>query len=75
MTECPICKRKVVQGSEFCEYHGIASENVHNTFDSWTAAMKISWEDYLIRLMDEENLGKFARDVVEYLIQQDDSSK
>jgi len=75
VSECPICKRKVVSDGDFCEYHDLASSNVHNTFENWNVAMSVKWEDYLLQLVDEENLGKFARDIVEYLIQQDGSSK
>ncbi|MDF1537820.1 MAG: hypothetical protein P1Q69_02840 [Candidatus Thorarchaeota archaeon] len=75
MSECPICKRKAVRDGSFCEYHELASDNVHSAFETWNVAIPIKWETYLLQLVDEENLGKFAREIVEYLIQQDDSSK
>jgi hypothetical protein len=35
--------------------------------------MKIEWQEYLERLVEEETIGKWALEVVEYLTQQDDS--
>ena len=73
MSECPVCQRNTIQGSEFCEYHDLASKNVKTTFENWKTALDIAWNAYLSQLLEEETLGKFAREFVEYLIQQDGS--
>lgn len=75
MSECQICGRKVDSETQFCQYHKLASANVTESFEKWRFAMgDIQWDEYLTKLSEEENLGRFARDVVEFLIQQDDSS-
>lgn len=73
MSECPICGRELDDDAEFCQYHNEALENIKVAFDDWKRAMGIDWNAYLGRLIDEENIGKWAREVVEYLMQQDDS--
>ncbi|MFW9850684.1 MAG: hypothetical protein ACFFF4_16245 [Candidatus Thorarchaeota archaeon] len=75
MSECQICGRKCHAEREFCQYHQLANENITNSFEVWKSAMEISWNDYLARLCEEDNLGKFARDVVEFLMQPDGSSE
>ncbi|MFW9920513.1 MAG: hypothetical protein ACFFED_12995 [Candidatus Thorarchaeota archaeon] len=73
MTDCPICGRKGASDSEFCAYHDEALTNIKVAFDDWERAMGINWDDYLRRLQDEEYIGKWAREVVEYAMRQDDS--
>jgi len=75
MGECFICGRKVESDTEFCVYHIEALENVRIAFEQWKQAMDIQWKDYLEQLLEEENIGKWAREMVEYLMQQDDSSE
>ena len=73
MSECPICNRGTIGDSEYCEYHAEALMNIEKAYSIWDNAMNITWEDYLEQLTDEENAGKWAREVAEYLTQQDDS--
>lgn len=75
MSDCEICGRKSDTGTKFCHYHELASENITKAFEKWQSAMKIQWDDYLVSLGEEEKLGKFAREVIEFLMQQDDSSE
>ena len=75
MSDCEICGRKEDTGTQFCHYHDLASENITKAFEKWQSAMKIQWGNYLVVLGEEENLGKFAREVVEFLMQQDGSSE
>ncbi len=75
MSDCEVCGRKADTGAQFCHYHELASENITKSFEKWQSAMDIQWGDYLVVLGEEENLGKFAREVVEFLMQQDDSSE
>lgn len=75
MSECQICGRKVDTGTQFCQYHKLANVNITDSFEKWRLAMEnIQWDEYLTKLSEEEDLGRFARDIVEFLIQQDDSS-
>ncbi|MFW9955393.1 MAG: hypothetical protein ACFFD3_12640 [Candidatus Thorarchaeota archaeon] len=75
MSECAICGRHVVSKEGYCEYHSLALQNIHTAFESWNHALEIDWKMYLSRILDEESLGKFAREVVEHLMQQDGSSE
>ena len=75
MSECPICGRRIEPDTQFCYYHNLANENIIDSFEKWKIAMEIQWDSYLERLGEEETLGKFAREVVEYLMQQDGSSE
>ena len=73
MSECPICGRDVSGDGEFCRYHAEAQNNIKIAFDDWNHALEIDWSVYLEKLLDEEHIGKWAREVVEYLTQQDGS--
>jgi len=73
MSDCPICNREATSESEYCEYHAEAFENVKAAFSNWERAMSIDWQEYLAALVEEEAIGKWARDVAEYLTLQDDS--
>ncbi|MHA2423200.1 MAG: hypothetical protein ACXAEF_00295 [Candidatus Thorarchaeota archaeon] len=75
MSECQICGRKIDSKKNFCVYHAQANENVIQSFEEWKSAMDIDWDHYLVKLSEEESIGKFAREVVEFLMQQDDSSE
>ncbi|MHA1905811.1 MAG: hypothetical protein ACW98Y_00830 [Candidatus Thorarchaeota archaeon] len=75
MSDCQICGRKVDSEEQFCEYHAIANENIINSFEKWQSAMEIQWDVYLEKLDEEESLGRFAKEVVEFLMQRDDSSE
>ncbi len=72
MSDCAICGRRS-EKDDLCAYHISALENVKIAFDEWRKALEIDWNTYLTRLLDEENIGKWAREVVEYLMQQDGS--
>jgi hypothetical protein len=73
VSDCPICGRLSVSEGEFCAYHSEAASNVRSAFEEWREAMDIEWKDYLEYLVDEEGIGKWAREVVQFLKQQDDS--
>jgi hypothetical protein len=75
VSECPICGRKTESDTQFCQYHDLANENITESFEDWNLAMEIQWDEYLLKLNEEESLGKFAREVVEYLMQQDGFSE
>ncbi|MHA1636720.1 MAG: hypothetical protein ACTSUO_02485 [Candidatus Thorarchaeota archaeon] len=60
---------------DFCAYHQTSYDNIQKAFGVWKIALDIEWEGYLARISDEEGLGKWAAEVVDYLMQQDDFSK
>ncbi|MGY5875097.1 MAG: hypothetical protein RTU30_05085 [Candidatus Thorarchaeota archaeon] len=73
MPDCTICGRSTAGDSEFCAYHSKAHENLKGAFVQWQKGLEISWEEYLNRVQDLESLGKWVRDIVEYIISENDS--
>ncbi len=73
--QCKICGRPINDGDDFCKYHQTSYDNVQKAFAAWKIALDIEWEDYLTRISGEEGLGKWAAEVVDYLMQQDGFSK
>jgi len=71
--ECDICLRPVLGQGNLCKYHAEAKHSLEDAFAAWKRAYKIEWDEYLERVMDEENLGDWAREVVIYLIERSDS--
>ena len=73
MKPCVICGRTAIDDSEYCSYHNEGFMNLKNAFEVWKEAIDIEWEIFLLRIQEEETLGKWARDVVEYIMQENDS--
>ncbi|TFG13478.1 hypothetical protein EU537_06315 [Candidatus Thorarchaeota archaeon] len=71
--ECDICSRPVLEQCSLCEYHAEAKHSLEWAFAAWKRAYGIGWEEYLEKVVGEENLGDWAREVVVYLIEQNDS--
>lgn len=69
MTNCPICGRD--KQDEFCPYHQTAFDNLKEMHTKWETAAGFSWEDYLDKLLDIESTGRWVRDVIEFIMQQD----
>ncbi len=72
MNECIICGRDKTS-SDFCAYHNDAFQNLKNAFGIWKNALEIEWAEFITLIEEEEALGKWAREVVEYLMKQNDS--
>ena len=75
VTQCDICGRTTDGGTSYCTYHKVAHDKVQEAFKVWEIALEITWDDYLTRIFDEDGMGKWAKEVVEHLMQQNDSSK
>lgn len=75
MSQCDICGRAADDSIGYCAYHKVAHDNVQEAFKVWEIALEITWDDYLTRIFEEDGLGKWAREVVEHIMQQNDSSK
>jgi hypothetical protein len=71
--ECDICLRPAFENGNLCKYHAEAKHSLEEAFAAWKRAYNIGWGEYLERVMNEENLGDWAREVVVYLIEQSDS--
>jgi hypothetical protein len=69
MSDCPICGRTIQK--KFCAYHQQAFDNLRNTHAKWETAAGISWEEYLVKLSDLEDTGRWIVEVIEFITQQD----
>lgn len=69
MSLCPICGRD--KAAEFCSYHQTAFDNVKEMYAKWETAAGLSWEDYLDKISDIESTGRWIREVIEFIMQQD----
>ncbi len=71
MTNCGICGRDTSE-DELCRYHHEASNNLSAAYEGWKEATGINWEDYLVRISQIEETGRWVLDVIEYIMSQDD---
>ena len=70
MTKCEICGRDVIDG-DLCRYHIDALNNLRTVYDGWKNAANVSWKEYLVRLEQIEETGRWVVEVIEYVRQQD----
>jgi hypothetical protein len=68
MSHCPICGRD--KQDEFCPYHQTASNNLKEMHEKWQIAAGLSWEDYLDKISDIEDTGRWIREVIEFITTQ-----
>jgi hypothetical protein len=68
MTKCGICGRD--SDDDLCRYHLEALNNLRVVYDAWKKASEVSWEEYLERLEQIEETGRWVVDVIEYVRQQ-----
>ena len=73
--QCKICGRPINDDDGFCKYHQTSYDNVQEAFGVWRIALDIEWDEYLTRISEEDGLGKWAAEVVDYLMQQDGFSE
>jgi hypothetical protein len=71
MTNCGICGRET-SDDELCRYHHEASNNLRAAYEGWKKATGINWEDYLDRISQIEETGRWVIDVIEHITSQDD---
>ncbi|MCC6022074.1 MAG: DNA topoisomerase I [Desulfurococcaceae archaeon] len=69
--KCQICGRgayDLINGIYLCEFHKIAYDNIKDMYRSWSKKLGINWCEYLKKLSKLKSLGKFSKEVVNYLI-------
>ncbi|MEL9997474.1 MAG: DNA topoisomerase I [Sulfolobales archaeon] len=69
--KCQICGRgayDLIDGIYLCEFHKIAYDNIKDKYRSWSRKLGINWCEYLKKLSKLKSLGKFSKEVVNYLI-------
>lgn len=65
MSHCPICGRD--KQDEFCAYHQTAFHNLKEMHEKWETAAGLSWKDYLGKISDIEDTGRWIREVIEFI--------
>ncbi len=73
MSECRICGREPVDG-RYCRYHRVAFDNLREKYAVWKEAAGVSWDDYLERLRQNPETGRWVLELIEDLMTEDDPS-
>jgi hypothetical protein len=68
MSACPICGRDAQD--KFCAYHKTASDNLNEMYNEWEKAAGLTWEEYLEKISEIEDTGRWVREIIEYITQQ-----
>ena len=74
MTFCTICGRVALKESDYCNYHQDALDNLKSSYEHWSKASGVSWEEYIEKLCQIEETGRWVLDVVEQIRSGDDLS-
>jgi hypothetical protein len=68
---CKACSREAGE-RDFCPLHLKAYENIVKKYDFWRKGLKISWKEYLSEIRKNPLTGDWAKEVVEYLIRNEE---
>ncbi|MFW9792716.1 MAG: hypothetical protein ACFFEE_00310 [Candidatus Thorarchaeota archaeon] len=74
MTNCVLCGRNAIN-DEFCRYHLEALNNLKVAYDGWRTATGMSWEEYMEKLEQIEETGRWVIDVIDHIRQQSGPSE
>ncbi|MHA1263786.1 MAG: hypothetical protein ACTSRS_00980 [Candidatus Helarchaeota archaeon] len=68
---CIICERELVS-EEFCKYHDLAYQNVKYSYQDWQKAYgKLSYKEYLQKLIENQASGRWVKEVAEKLLERE----
>ena len=65
--KCPLCDR-IVDKKDYCTLHSQAYRNLVKKFESWRKARKISWQEYLNEIAENQFTGEWAKEMAEHLM-------
>lgn len=65
---CSLCSRSRAEGSQLCRYHQLAYDRLKEAFNSWREALEIDWSGFLTEVLRLPELGEWAREVAENLL-------
>lgn len=72
MPACKVCERKIEKG-EFCDYHELAKKNIDSNYSYWNEAYGgISFNEYLKRISEHKDSGRWVQEVATYLLKNDE---
>ena len=66
--KCPICNSNKYEESDYCENHQSAYLNLKERYNDWKKALNITWQEYLKKIIENENSGEWAREVAMHLL-------
>ncbi len=65
---CIICGVNTNEGSNYCENHLSAYINLKEAYNEWKKAMDITWQEYLKKVIENENTGEWVRELAIHLL-------
>ncbi|WXG40632.1 MAG: hypothetical protein WED07_07530 [Candidatus Freyarchaeum deiterrae] len=71
--KCPICNLNKYEEFDYCENHQSAYLKLMERYNDWKKAINITWQEYLKKIIENENTGEWAREVATHLL--DENSK
>lgn len=74
MTVCTICGRVVSNEGDYCRYHQEALAGLKLSYERWREASGVSWEEYIDKLCQIDETGRWVLDVAEQIRSGDDPS-
>jgi hypothetical protein len=54
--------------SDYCENHQSAYVNIKKEYNNWQSAMNITFQEYLKKIIENENTGEWAKEVALHLL-------
>jgi len=71
--QCPLCERRKVQSSKFCELHSSAVEKIESAYSVWNRGYgdltKQAYYDKLERLSET---GRAVKEIIQYVKSKDE---
>ena len=66
MEKCAACHRNALAGKKYCLHHDQALSSLADHYKTWVAAYgRISWGDFLTKLQNMQETGKWVKEVIE----------
>jgi len=68
---CVICQRLAefsYEGLRLCRFHGIAYERLREAYEAWSKKTKISFVEFLNKVLTLKSSGKYVKEVAELLL-------
>jgi hypothetical protein len=67
VTFCTICGRDVLGKGKYCRYHQEALDSLQSSYEVWKKACGVSWEEYLEKLFQVDETGRWVKEVAEQI--------
>lgn len=70
-SSCVLCQRlaeTTYDGLRLCRFHGIAYEELKRTYGTWSRKTKVSFHEFLNKVLTLRSSGKYVKEVAELLL-------